>query len=340
MKDVQSKRTQRAILATATMCLFLSTGKPVAAAQQTAVGMPPPLIAAPGTSLSQAQIQARALNDPALHAELSARFLRAVDTALTASLDRWHDGGLIALHFLERHFDMHLGTSVLVARITNSGRPLPALVREEPVGVVSSKPIENQVDFETVRQQAESLPFKLGDETLAMLVAYDAVLQCLPDEAAYNARFLAYLDTLDWPEHTEWTRYALNAGFLMHGCIDERAFRRQTEHLLAPLVSWLQDPEHRPDLKLWILFGLAVTERLAVVPVETVLDLIRLQGDEGSWTHDSFAGNSPNGAAVGAFVIADLLHAAGQPLPRRDFIMTSPLVPATPLPPSSRRVSR
>ncbi len=268
--------------------------------------------------------------------ELNKRFIAAMERVQQASPQVWEEGGLTALHYLERDFGVMADAQETIARVLQIGNPLPGLVRTDPRGIAESRPVENGMSMEWLRGRMQGLPSRPSDEALIMLATMSAVAHCLPTEADYNARFLRHVDRLDWPADTEWVRLGLYSGFAMHGCITDDVYLKQTEPLLAPLVKWLRSSEPGIDLKAYVLFALTVGDRFSAIPTDVLLAFLRAQRADGSWGGGVLERPADNQAALGAYVIAAMLRAGGYTLPRYDFRLANPAQPASRLSQSAR----
>ena len=252
--------------------------------------------------------------------ELNQRFLSAMERVVSAPVADWGEGGLTGLYYLERDFAVKANGKRLVAAAIASGHPLPRLVRHKPQGLASSRLLEQNVDFAWMRRNIKpNIPVQLSDTGLFIIAAQSAVAACLPAEADYNAKLLRHLDTLPWPADTEWIRYGMYSGFVMHGCLRDEDAARQSEPLVKPLVSWLAKPATPTDLRSYVLFALAVAHRLDAVPSSMLLEFVRAQGADGTWHGQGLEQPAVNQAPLGAYVIAAMLRSAGMPLPQTDF---------------------
>lgn len=263
-------------------------------------------------------------------AEMNRRFLNAMRGVTAAPLEDWDEGGLIGLHYLERDFGVQAGAAQLTRKALEAGIKLPRLIRPDPRGLASAKLLEQRVDLAWLRRQVrQDVPFELTDTGLLILGSQAAVSACLASEAVYNERLLKHFDSLRWPADTEWVRYGMYLGFAMHGCIRPEAARKQTEKLVPPLVKWLARPDVPIDLKSYVFFAFAASDRLAAVPSSLLLDFVRAQRDDGTWQSGSFGVPAQNQTPLGAYVIAAMLRGAGYPLPQLDFRTSTGLpVPA------------
>lgn len=249
-----------------------------------------------------------------------------MERLMTAPVEAWDPGGLLAFLYLEQDFGVRAGAVPTVNAVMKSGKPLPGLIRDNPRGLAAERPVENKVNIDWLRKRLDfGLP--LSDEAIVIFAVVSAVGQCLPAEAAYNVKFLDYVDTLKWPANAEWIRYGMLAGFRIHNCIDEPEFAQRSAPLVTPLLRWVAD-EHTPiEPKAYVLFAMAASNRLGAVPFEQLTGFIRAQGADGLWRESEPRSNPVNTTALGAYVTAAMIRTLGHPLPRADFRIASELEP-------------
>lgn len=260
------------------------------------------------------------------HAELSRRFLAAMENVRTAPIEAWEAGGLTAVSFLERDFHIQANAKQTIEGVLRSGRTLPTLVRENAMGLAKDKPVENKVDIGWLRKKMP-VPFPLTDEAVVIFATVSAVSNCVPAESDYNFKFLNYSKTLQWPPDTEWVRYGLYSGFYMHRCVDEAQFRHHADPLLKPLLAWMERAKPPIDIQAYVLFALAAGNRIAAVPSGMLNTFLGAQAPDGSWPSEKLSAHPSNQAALGAYVIAAKLTAAGAKLPQTDFRIASLMPP-------------
>lgn len=259
-----------------------------------------------------------------LHAELNQRYLRAMARLVEAPIETWDPGGLLAFIYLEQDFGVRAGAVQTVNAVMQSGKPLPGLIRDDPRGLAAERPVENKIDIAWLRRRLNfGLP--LADEAIVIFAVVSAVGQCLPAEAAYNVKFLDYVDTLRWPANAEWIRYGLLAGFRIHNCIGEPEFAKRSAPLVAPLLRWVADERTPVEPKAYVLFAMAASNRLGAVPFEQLTEFVRSQGPDGLWRESEPRSAPVNTTALGAYVTAAMIRTLGHPLPHTDFRIASEL---------------
>lgn len=254
--------------------------------------------------------------------QLKDRFLAAVYTARRPqSID--HAESLVdILRAIEKDFQIKLRSSDIAETLAQGNPELAKKLDDKASkGIVSFRPIERAAE---APREAEHR-FMVDAINLSGL--------CLPSEAAYNLRYLDFLEQRRWPKERYGyapVRYALYARMYIRGCLPEKAFLDKTRALVAPVKKVMEAATRPGDAGAYI-YLLAATNRLSEVPPTLLQRYVDAQERSGAWDNAE-VGDPSVAAAQGAYVIATMLKRRGVMVTQLELYRAEAAPPALPAP--------
>lgn len=229
---------------------------------------------------------------------LKSRFLAAVYAARRPESTDHAESLVDILRAIEADYKLNLQTGELVATLVQGAPELKKKFEAKASpGIASYRPIERATEAPREAERG----FLVDAINLSGL--------CVPAEAAYNLRYVDFLEHRRWPaERYNYApvRYALYLRMYKRGCLPEKAFLTTTKPLVEP-VKKVMEAATRPGDAGGYMYLLAASRRLGEVPPSLLRRFVESQERSGTWVGTE-VGDPAVAAAQGAYVIAAMLE--------------------------------
>lgn len=253
---------------------------------------------------------------------LKDRFLAAVYAARRPESTDHAESLVDVLRAIEKDYKLDLRSGELIETLAQGNPELKKkLEAKSSPGIVSFHPIE----------RAAEAPREV--ERRFMVDAINLSGLCLPSEAAYNLRYVDFLEHRRWPTERFGyapVRYALYTRMFMRGCLPEKEFLAKTKPLVAPLKKVMEAASRPGDAGAYV-YLFAASGRLGEVPATLMQRYVGAQERTGTWDNTE-VGDASVAAAQGAYVIATLLQRRGVLVTPLELFRAEAGVPPLPAP--------